>query len=34
LLRPENKPIVEELQKMIDAEWERLLKLEEAGVQL
>ena len=34
LFKPENRYVIEELQKMIDEEWERLLKLEESGVQL
>ncbi len=34
LFKEENKHIMEEMQKTIDEEWERLLKLEETGVQL
>ena len=34
LFKPEKKHVIEEMQKMIDEEWERLLKLEESGVQL
>lgn len=34
LFKPENKYVIEEIQKMVDEEWERLLKLEESGVQL
>ena len=34
LFKPENKHVIEEMQKMIDEEWERLLKLEESQVQI
>lgn len=34
LFKPENKYVITEMQKMIDEEWNRLLKLEESGVQL
>ncbi len=34
LFKPENKHVIEHMQKMIDEEWERLLKLEESGVVL
>ncbi|MEF3245634.1 MAG: pyruvate ferredoxin oxidoreductase [Caldisericaceae bacterium] len=34
LFKEENKHIIEEMQKTIDEEWERLLKLEETGVQI
>ncbi len=34
LFKPENKHIIEKMQKLIDEEWERLLKLEESGVAL
>jgi pyruvate ferredoxin oxidoreductase beta subunit len=33
LFRPENQHIIVEMQKMIDDEWARLLKLEESGIQ-
>jgi len=34
LFKPENRHVIEEMQKMIDEEWERLLKLEESQVQI
>ena len=34
LFKPENKHVIEEMQKMIDEEWKRLLKLEESQVQI
>ncbi len=34
LFKPENRHVIEEMQKMIDEEWERLLKLEESGVSI
>jgi len=34
LFKPENKYVITEMQKMIDEEWDRLLKLEESGVKL
>ncbi len=34
LFKPENKHVIEHMQKMIDEEWERLLKLEESGAVL
>lgn len=33
LFRPENQHVIIEMQKMIDDEWARLLKLEESGIQ-
>jgi len=33
LFKPENRHVIDEIQKMIDEEWERLLKLEETQVQ-
>ncbi len=34
LFKPENRHIIEKMQRLIDEEWERLVKLEESGVQL
>jgi len=34
LFKAENKHIIEKMQTMIDEEWERLLKLEESGIEL
>jgi pyruvate ferredoxin oxidoreductase beta subunit len=34
LFKPENRYVIDEMQKMIDEEWQRLLKLEESQVQL
>ncbi|MBW2005961.1 MAG: pyruvate ferredoxin oxidoreductase [Deltaproteobacteria bacterium] len=34
LFKAENKHIIENMQMMIDKEWERLLKLEESGIEL
>lgn len=34
LFKPENKHVIETMQKLIDEEWERLLKLEESGAVL
>ncbi len=34
LFRPENEHVIVEMQKLIDDEWARLVKLEESGVQL
>ena len=34
LFKPENKHVIEKMQRLIDEEWERLLKLEESGVAL
>ncbi len=34
LFKPENLHVIEEMQKMIDEEWERLIKLEESGAQI
>jgi len=33
LFKPENAHVIVEMQKMIDDEWARLLKIEESGIQ-
>jgi hypothetical protein len=33
LFKPGNEHVIVEMQKMIDDEWVRLLKLEESGIQ-